>query len=103
MKGLVMTPGRTSDIQQLLEERFGLHAFRHGQRAVIERLLAGKSAAAIFPTGGGKSLCYQLPAVLLDGLTLVVSPLLALMREQVDQLNSRGIRAARLDSSLSAE
>ncbi len=93
----------TTDLTQLLQEKFGLETFRPGQLAVIQRLLAGKSAAAIFPTGGGKSLCYQFPAVLLDGLTLVVSPLMALMREQVDTLVSRGIAAARLDSSLTAE
>jgi len=92
-----------TDLPQILHEKFGLSSFRNGQLAVIERLLAGKSAAAIFPTGGGKSLCYQLPAVLLDGLTLVVSPLMALMREQVDTLRERGIEAARLDSSLTAE
>ncbi len=91
------------ELEQLLRERFGLDAFRPGQQAVIERLLAGKSAAAIFPTGGGKSLCYQLPAIVLEGLTLVVSPLLALMREQAQQLNSRGIAASRLDSTLTAE
>ncbi len=89
-------------LETVLSQQFGLSAFRDGQRPVIERLLAGKSAAAIFPTGGGKSLCYQLPAVMLEGLTLVVSPLLALMREQVEQLNARGIAAARLDSTLSA-
>ncbi len=93
----------TTDLTQVLHEKFGLDAFRPGQLAVIQRILAGKSAAAIFPTGGGKSLCYQFPAILLDGLTLVVSPLMALMREQVDTLVSHGIAAARLDSSLSAE
>lgn len=90
-------------MEQLLHERFGLSSFRDGQKAVIKRLLEGQSAAAIFPTGGGKSLCYQLPAVVFDGLTLVVSPLMALMREQVDALNQLGVPAARLDSSLSAE
>ena len=69
---------------------------------MIESLLADRPALAIFPTGGGKSLCYQLPAVLLEGLTLVVSPLIALMKDQVDSLQERGIDAARLDSSLSA-
>jgi ATP-dependent DNA helicase RecQ len=92
-----------SHIQTTLQEQFGLREFREGQAEVIEALLSGQSAAAIFPTGGGKSLCYQLPAVLLEGLTLVVSPLLALMREQVDDLVSRGIPAARIDSTLSAE
>ena len=88
---------------QLLNERFRLPAFRPGQQAVIDALLAGRSALAIFPTGGGKSLCYQLPALMLDGLTLVVSPLIALMKDQVDALTRLGISAARLDSSLSAE
>ncbi len=96
-----MPPTATADPEQILRSLFGLNAFRPGQAAVINRLLAGKSAAAIFPTGGGKSLCYQLPAVLLDGLTIVVSPLLALMKDQVEQLASRGIAAARLDSSQS--
>ncbi len=90
-------------IDQTLSDRFGLTAFRDGQRAIIESLLAGRSAAAVFPTGGGKSLCYQLPALMLDGLTLVVSPLMALMREQVSILQSRGIAAVRLDSSLTPD
>lgn len=90
-------------IQQQLNNTFGLEAFRPGQQQVIETLLAGRSALAVFPTGGGKSLCYQLPALLLDGLTLVVSPLIALMKDQVDQLNALNIPAARLDSSIDAE
>jgi len=84
----------------VLRERFGLQAFRPGQERVITTLLEGRPALAVFPTGGGKSLCYQLPAVLLPGLTLVVSPLIALMKDQVDALTRRGIDAARLDSSL---
>lgn len=88
---------------RILNDRFKLDAFRPGQEAVIDALLAGRSALAIFPTGGGKSLCYQLPALLLDGLTLVVSPLIALMKDQVDALVRLKIPAARLDSSLSAE
>jgi len=87
----------------LLNQRFRLPAFRTGQQAVIDALLAGRSALAIFPTGGGKSLCYQLPALLLEGLTLVVSPLIALMKDQVDALERLDIAAARLDSSLSAD
>lgn len=90
-------------IQLTLKEYFGYDAFREGQEAVIQHLLDGKSAAAVFPTGGGKSLCYQLPALLFDGLTLVVSPLIALMKDQIDALEKRGIKAARLDSSLSLE
>lgn len=89
------------DPHKTLSSRFGLPSFRPGQLSVIESLLKGRSAVAVFPTGGGKSLCYQLPAVELDGLTIVVSPLMALMREQVDQLVRRGIAAARWDSSLS--
>jgi ATP-dependent DNA helicase RecQ len=87
-------------IHSCLQENFGFSAFRSGQQAVIECLLAGRSSLAIFPTGGGKSLCYQLPAQLLDGLTLVISPLIALMKDQVDALRERGIMAARLDSSI---
>jgi ATP-dependent DNA helicase RecQ len=87
-------------IHHCLQETFRFSAFRPGQQAVIECLLAGRSALAIFPTGGGKSLCYQLPALLLDGLTLVISPLIALMKDQVDALRERGILAARLDSSI---
>jgi ATP-dependent DNA helicase RecQ len=89
--------------RQTLRQVFGFDGFRHGQEAVIERLLAGRSALAIFPTGGGKSLCYQLPALLLDGLTLVISPLIALMKDQLDFLAAHGAPAARLDSSLTRE
>lgn len=85
--------------QQLLRHTFKLDQFRPGQLEVINTLLEGRSALAIFPTGGGKSLCYQLPALMLEGLTLVVSPLIALMKDQVDALNALGIVAARLDSS----
>ena len=88
---------------QTLREHFGFDSFRAGQEPVIQALLDGRSALAVFPTGGGKSLCYQLPALMLDGLTLVVSPLIALMRDQVDALVARGISAARLDSTLDAE
>lgn len=86
--------------EYLLHHTFKLPAFRPGQEAVINALLHGNSALAVFPTGGGKSLCYQLPALMLDGLTLVVSPLIALMKDQVDALQQLGINAARLDSSL---
>ncbi len=85
-----------------LEEHFGFDAFREGQEPVIHALMEGRSALAVFPTGGGKSLCYQLPALLLDGVTLVISPLIALMKDQVDRLTARGISAARLDSTLDA-
>jgi ATP-dependent DNA helicase RecQ len=84
----------------VLRDTFGLERFLPGQEAVIGHLLAGKSSAAVFPTGGGKSLCYQLPALLLPGVTLVVSPLIALMKEQIDRLKARGVPAERLDSTL---
>jgi ATP-dependent DNA helicase RecQ len=90
----------TTDIRALLKQHFGFADFRPGQKEVIDRLLAGRSAAAVFPTGSGKSLCYQLPALALPGLTLVVSPLIALMKDQIDALTARGIPARRLDSTL---
>nr|WP_320116719.1 RecQ family ATP-dependent DNA helicase [uncultured Desulfuromonas sp.] len=89
--------------QKLLKTRFGFDDFRPGQLETIEVLLAGRSAVAIFPTGSGKSLCYQLTALMLPDLTLVVSPLLALMKDQIDSLQVRGIKAERLDSSLTEE
>ena len=93
----------TDDLHQALRSHFGFDRFLPGQEQVVDALLAGKSAAAVFPTGGGKSLCYQLPALLVPGLTLVVSPLIALMKDQIDGLSRRGIAAARLDSTLSAD
>jgi ATP-dependent DNA helicase RecQ len=92
-----------TDLSDALRTHFGFEEFRPGQQAVIEYLMAGRSAAAVFPTGGGKSVCYQLPALLLEGATLVVSPLIALMKDQIDALAARGIAAERLDSTLSAE
>ena len=89
--------------QQLLTKTFGFDQFLPGQAEVIEHLLAGRSALAIFPTGGGKSLCYQLPALTFDGVTIVISPLIALMKDQIDVLKSRGVPAERLDSTLSAD
>ena len=89
--------------REVLRQQFGFHEFRPGQEAVIGHLLSGKSAAAVFPTGSGKSLCYQLPALLLPGLTVVVSPLIALMKDQLDRLRQLGIAAARLDSTLDAQ
>ncbi len=80
--------------------RFGLQAFRPGQQDVIEAVLAGHDVLCVMPTGGGKSLCYQLPAVAREGLTIVVSPLIALMQDQVAGLERRGMRAALINSSL---
>ena len=89
-----------ADLERSLQERFGMESFRTGQREVIEHVLAGRDVLCVMPTGGGKSLCYQLPALLLGGLTLVVSPLIALMKDQVDVLRERNIRATLLNSTL---
>src|SRR4051812_37953629 len=93
-------PTTVADPARILRERFGLEQFRPGQEQAIRAVLDQGAALAVFPTGGGKSLCYQLPALLLEGVTLVVSPLIALMKDQIDALGERGIAAARLDSSL---
>ncbi len=86
---------------QVLREIFNYQEFRPNQRAIIESILQGKSALAILPTGAGKSLCFQIPALILSGLTLVISPLIALMKDQVDNLRKKGImNAAFLNSSL---
>lgn len=90
-------------LEQLLQKHFGFPSFRQGQKEVISKVMNGKSTAAIFPTGAGKSLCYQLPAVLLPGLTLVVSPLLSLMHDQLEFLEKHHVKAATLDSTLSRE
>jgi len=87
----------------LLQKYFGFSEFRAGQAEVVHAILAGRSAAAIFPTGSGKSLCYQLPAIELPALTLVVSPLLALMQDQLDFLKQKGIAAGSIDSTQTRE
>jgi len=88
------------NLNQHLQNTFGFESFKKGQELTISKVLQGKSAAAIFPTGSGKSLCYQLPALQISGITLVVSPLLSLMKDQMDFLLKHNIAAARLDSSL---
>src|SRR5436305_11774502 len=90
----------SADLERTLRDRFGLERFRPGQREVIAEVLNRRDVLCVMPTGGGKSLCYQLPALLLDGLTLVVSPLIALMKDQVDVLVGRGLRATLLNSTL---
>jgi ATP-dependent DNA helicase RecQ len=90
-------------MHQTLEQVFGYRQFRPGQEAAVSAVLAGRSAAAIFPTGSGKSLCYQLPALLLPHLTLVVSPLLALIQDQLAFLQRHGIAAASIDSAQSRD
>src|SRR5580765_8003070 len=88
--------------RDILRKTFGFREYRDGQEPVVEKLLAGRSAVAVFPTGAGKSLCYQLPALMLPGLTLVVSPLIALMKDQIDFLTRRGI-AHRLSPTARAQ
>ena len=92
-----------NSLQQALTDNFGYSSFLKGQQEVMNMLLSGRSAAAVFPTGAGKSLCSQLPALMRDGVTIVVSPLIALMNDQLDDLNSRGTAAQRLASTLSAD
>lgn len=87
--------------QQLLQEVFGYQGFRPGQQPIIDQLLFGGDAVGIMPTGAGKSVCYQLPALLLPGITIVVCPLISLMKDQVGALVQAGVRAAYLNSSLS--
>ena len=88
-------------IKKLLAEKFGYTQFRSGQEEIIQRVLQKENVLGIMPTGGGKSICYQLPALVLEGLTLVVSPLISLMKDQVDGLNEAGIPAAFINSTLS--
>jgi ATP-dependent DNA helicase RecQ len=92
-----------TSVHSTLKSVFGFDTFREGQAEVITKILGGKSALAVFPTGSGKSLCYQLSALHLEGLTLVISPLIALMKDQIDFLQKRNIPAARLDSTIELE
>ncbi len=81
----------------LLKSVFGFDDFRPGQAEIVEAVMAGENTLAIMPTGGGKSLCFQLPALVRDGVTVVISPLIALMRDQVRALQAAGVEAARAD------
>lgn len=87
----------------ILQEVFGYQQFRQGQQQIIEATLQGQSSFILMATGGGKSLCYQIPALCFTGLTLVISPLIALMQDQVDQLVANGVAAAYLNSSQTLE
>ena len=93
---------RKPDIHDLLKTRFGYDDFRPLQAEIIQTVLAERDALVLMPTGGGKSLCYQLPALCLEGLTLVVSPLIALMKDQVDALRANGVAAAFINSTVPA-
>ncbi|MDR2195604.1 MAG: DEAD/DEAH box helicase, partial [Gallionellaceae bacterium] len=88
---------------QILRDTFGYESFRGAQQDIVEHVTAGGDALVLMPTGGGKSLCYQIPALLRDGVSIVVSPLIALMQDQVDALAQLGVPAAFLKSTLDAE
>ena len=89
--------------KEVLHNVFGYQSFRQGQSEVIDAILTGKDCLVIMTTGGGKSLCYQVPALCLDGITLVISPLISLMKDQVDQLLTNGVEAAYLNSTQTLE
>lgn len=91
------------NLETQLKENFGYETFRPGQKELIEQVMAGEDSLGILPTGAGKSITYQLPALLLEGLTLVISPLISLMKDQVDQLHAAGIPATYLNSSVDEE
>ena len=87
-------------LQKTLRDTFGYTRLRAGQQEVIASVLAGKDTLAVMPTGAGKSLCYQLPALHLPGTTVIVSPLISLMKDQVDKLEQAGVSALELNSTL---
>src|SRR3954470_2857643 len=91
-----------ADARLALKEHFGYPAFRPGQESAVESVLSGKDTLVVLPTGGGKSLCYQIPALMLPKLTVVLSPLISLMKDQVDALQARGLPATFLNSTLSS-
>lgn len=93
----------TEKITSNLKKYFGFDSFREGQREIIEKILEGRDVLGVLPTGGGKSICYQLPALMKDGLTLVISPLISLMKDQVDALREDGIESSFINSSLDFE
>src|SRR5438552_1033157 len=96
-------PATTHDLDLLLKRTFGYGSFRPLQREICEASLEGRDVFALLPTGGGKSLCFQLPALARTGLTVVVSPLIALMKDQVDALQASGVAATFLNSTLDGD
>src|SRR5262245_65072039 len=88
------------EVSTVLRQRFGFQEFRPAQKQVIDAVMAGQSALSVMPTGSGKSLCFQLPALVLPGLTLVVSPLIALMKDQADHLEKLGVPAGVINSTV---
>ncbi|HEY6088597.1 MAG TPA: RecQ family ATP-dependent DNA helicase, partial [Gemmatimonadaceae bacterium] len=98
----VMVTPTLQDARDLLQSAFGYQHFRPGQEAAVAAILSGRDTVVVLPTGGGKSLCFQVPALLMPGLTVVVSPLISLMKDQVDALTARGLPAAFINSTLSS-
>jgi ATP-dependent DNA helicase RecQ len=98
---MASTSNTSKSLEQALKDHFGFETFRTGQREIVEAVLAGTDVLAVMPTGAGKSLCYQLPACMIDGTALVVSPLVALMKDQLDALLGFGVAATLINSSIS--
>src|SRR5699024_6939624 len=89
-----------TNAEQILQTYFGYDTFRAGQKQTIDNIMSGDNTLAVMPTGGGKSLCYQIPGMALDGVAIIISPLISLMKDQVDALQALGIPATYINSSL---